>query len=53
MKLSPDDLSRLIDGLEGTSHLDTTPEEQKHTEELLRRLVGAFDIHNERQFELL
>ena len=53
MKLTPDDLARLIDGLEGTSHLDTTPEEQKHAEELLRRLVTAFDISNERQFELL
>lgn len=53
MKLSPDDLARLIDGLEETSHLDTTPEEQEHTAELLRRLVTAFDISSERQFELL
>jgi len=53
VKLSPDDLSRLIDGLEGTSHLDTTPEEQEHTDQLLRRLVTAFDISNDRQFELL
>ena len=53
MKFSPNDLSRLIDALEGTSHLDTTPEEQKHTDELLRRLTKAFDISNERQFELL
>ena len=41
MKLSPNDLSRLIDGLEGTSHLDETPEEQKHTDELLSRLQLA------------
>ena len=53
MKLSSDDLSRLIDGLEGTSHLDTTPEEQRHTDELLRRLTHAFDISKDRQFSLL
>ena len=53
MKLSSDDLSRLIDGLEGTSHLDKTPEEQEHTDELLRRLVAAFDTSNDRQFSLL
>ena len=44
MKLSSDDLSRLIDGLEGTSHLDTTPEEQEHTDQLLRRLVTALHL---------
>ena len=53
MKLSSDDLSRLIDGLEGTSHLDTTPEEQEHADQLLRRLVTAFDNSNDRQFSLL
>lgn len=41
--LSCDDLSRLIDGLEGTSHLDSTDEEQKHTDELLARLTLIFE----------
>ena len=53
MKLSSDDLSRLIDGLEGTSELDTTPAEQQHTEELIQRLLVAFQAHPDRQMQLL
>ena len=41
--LSPDDLSRLIDGLEGTSHLDVDPIDQDRTDQLLCRLVNLFD----------
>ena len=52
-QLSSDDLSRLIDALEGTSHLDTTEAEQQHTDDLLKRLVNAFDISSDRQFTLL
>lgn len=52
MKLSSDDLSRLIDGLEGTSQLDTTPAEQEHTDQLLQRLVAAFQSSPDRQTNL-
>lgn len=52
-QLSSDDLSRLIDALEGTSHLDTTEAEQQHTADLLRRLLAAFDNCPDRQFSLL
>lgn len=41
--LSLDDLSRLIDGLEGTTQLDSTEKEQQHTDELLGRLVLIFE----------
>ena len=41
--LSADDLSRLIDGLEGTSHLDEEPIDQDRTNQLLCRLVNLFD----------
>ena len=41
--LSPVDLSRLIDGLEGTSHLDVDPIDQDRTDQLLCRLVNLFD----------
>jgi hypothetical protein len=41
--LSADDLSRLIDGLEGTSHLDVEPIDQDRTDQLLCRLVNLFD----------
>ena len=47
--LSRDDLSRLIDALEGTSHLDTTTEEQDHTEGLIKRLTLAFINHHDSQ----
>ena len=52
MKLSPNDLSLLIDALEASSHLDTTTEEENHRDDLLRRLTQAFDINNDRQFSL-
>ena len=41
--LSPDDLSRLIDGLEGTSHLDKEPIDKDRTDQLLCRLVNLFE----------
>ncbi len=41
--LSADDLNRLIDGLEGTSHLDVEPIDQDRTDQLLCRLVNLFD----------
>ena len=41
-ELSADDLSRLIEGLDGTAS-DTTPEEREHTEQLMERLVCLFD----------
>jgi len=41
--LSADDLSRLIDGLEGTSHLDEEPIDKDRTDHLLSRLVNLFD----------
>ena len=41
--LSADDLSRLIDGLEGTSHLNEEPIDQDRTDQLLCRLVNLFD----------
>jgi len=41
--LSADDLSRLIDGLEGTSHLDVDPIDQDRTDQLICRLVNLFD----------
>lgn len=41
--LSADDLSRLIDGLEGTSNLDIDPIDQDSTDQLLCRLVNLFD----------
>ena len=41
--LSADELSRLIDGLEGTSHLDTEAIDQSFTDGLLKRLVCLFD----------
>ena len=41
--LSADDLSRLIDGLEGTAHLDEEPIDQDRTDQLLSRLVCLFD----------
>ena len=52
LNLSLDDISRLIDGLEGTADLDTTTEEQQHTDQLLRRLVTAFQNHPTRQTSL-
>jgi len=42
-KLSANDLSRLIDGLEGTSHLDSEEIDQAHTDQLLSRLINLFD----------
>jgi len=47
--LSCDDLSRLIDGLEGTSQHDNTEKEQQHTDELLARLVLIFEEEMEHQ----
>ncbi len=41
--LSADDLSRLIDGLEGTVHLDIDPIDQDRADQLLCRLVNLFD----------
>ena len=41
--LSADDLSRLIDGLEGTSDLDVEPIDQDRTDQLLCRLINLFD----------
>ena len=41
--LSADDISRLIDGLEGTAHLDEEPIDQDRTDQLLSRLVCLFD----------
>ncbi len=41
--LSADDLSRLIDGLEGTTHLDEEPIDKDRTDQLLCRLVDLFD----------
>jgi hypothetical protein len=41
--LSADDLSRLIDGLEGTRDLDVEPIDQDRTDQLLCRLVNLFD----------
>ena len=41
--LSADDISRLIDGLEGTAHLDEEPIDQDRTDHLLSRLVCLFD----------
>ena len=52
VRLSLDDLSRLIDAVEGTAHLDTTTEEQQHTDQLLHRLVTAFQNHPTRQTSL-
>ena len=49
LNLSADDLSRLIDGLEGTSHLDSTEREQEHSDKLLARLVTAFEEEQESQ----
>jgi len=40
-ELSADDLSRLIEGLDGTAS-DTTQAERAHTEELLHRLCCLF-----------
>ena len=53
MNLSPNDISRLIDAMEASTHLDTTETEQQHADDLIRRLVHAFDINNDRQFSLL
>ena len=41
--LSADDLSRLIDGLEGTAHLDVEPIDRDRTDQLLCRLINLFD----------
>lgn len=41
--LTADELSRLIDGLEGTAHLDTDQIDQDYTDGLLKRLVCLFD----------
>ena len=51
--LSADDLSRLIDGLEGTAHLDEDEMDQAHTEQLMARLLCLFDqaMKQERQPE--
>ncbi len=40
--LSTGDLSRLIDGLEGTSHQDVGELEQDLTDKLLMRLVDLY-----------
>ena len=53
LRLSADDLARLIDGLEGTTHQDTTEAEQDHTDDLLRRLVEAFQPLSREQLSLL
>ena len=47
--LSCDDLSRLIDGLKCTSHLDNTEEKQQHADELLARLTLIFEEEMEHQ----
>ncbi|NDC35580.1 MAG: hypothetical protein EBZ51_09440 [Synechococcaceae bacterium WB9_2_112] len=49
-ELSADDLSRLIDGLDGTGS-DTTPAERAHTEELLHRLCGLFVQVNDQELK--
>ena len=41
--LSADDLSRLIDGLQETPHLDHDEMDQAHTAHLLQRLLCLFD----------
>lgn len=41
--LSADDLSRLIDGLQETPHLDQDEPDQAHTAYLLQRLLCLFD----------
>jgi len=41
--LSADDLSRLIDGLQETPHLDQDEPDQAHTAQLLQRLLNLFD----------
>ena len=52
MKLSPDDLSRLIDALEGTAHLDESEEERDHTDGLIKRLTTEFMNSPLRQTDL-
>lgn len=42
MKLTRDDLYRLIDAMEASTHLDTTEAEQQHASDLIRRLMLAF-----------
>ncbi len=42
VRLGIDDLSLLIDALEGTTHLDTTALEIEHRRLLLNRLVDKF-----------
>ncbi len=41
--LSAEDLSRLIDGLEGTTHQDIGPIDQNRTDRLISRLVNLYD----------
>ena len=41
--LSADDLSRLIDGLQETPHLDQDEMDQAHTAQLRQRLLCLFD----------
>ena len=41
--LSADDLSRLIDGLQETPHIDQDEPDQAHTAQLLQRLLCLFD----------
>ena len=42
VNLGLDDLSCIIDALEGTTHLDKTQAEEDHRARLLERLVGHF-----------
>lgn len=42
VRLGLDDMSCVIDALEGTAHLDTTDDEQDHRRRLLLRLTEHF-----------